>query len=116
MDNGCIGNLWGVLVYLFFESNEMCENPSSCSRGVCYCILVLEITLPSFLFWLASAFPVNPGTVSQLGIWRIIGFERSGDKGIPKQRDWTNGCSFAFIERESNVDLYRQFNMLMFSP
>ena len=46
------------------------------------------------LFWLASTVPVNPGTVSQLGIWRIIGFERSGDKGIPKQRDWTNGLLF----------------------
>ena len=107
------GECWFVC---FFEANEMCENPSSCSKGVCYCILVLEITLPSFLFWLSSTFTVNPGTVSQLGIWRIIGFERDEDKGIPKQRDWTSVCSFAFVERESNVGLWRQFSMLIFSP
>lgn len=93
MDNGCVGNLWGVLVCLFFEANEMCGNPSSCSRGVCYCVLVLEITLPSFLFWLASTFPVNPGMRPSLGSGESLALS-AVETRIPKQRDWTSGLLF----------------------
>ena len=116
MDNGCIGNLWGVLVCFFFEANEMCGNPSSCSRGVCYCVLVLEITLPSFLFWLASAFPVSPGMRPSLESGESLALSAVETKGFLSSVTGQVVCSFAFVERKRAMWTYGGSLTCWFSP